>query len=196
VSASAAARTDGLTLTCDTCGHRVTAGSITPGWDVMWSLAVEAGWTGSPQPAGAHRCARCSGATPEPSPAATDDVSARHREWRAPVVGHGRTAVVHLHGELDVLVSGDLRDTLTRAADEYLNLVLDLSDVPLVDSTTVGVLVRVHQAVKAGGGVVCLAAPSRFIVAVLHTMRLGAIFPTFPDWRHAVDWVTAGPETG
>jgi anti-anti-sigma factor len=193
VSARTPAHTEGLTLRCDDCGHRVAAGAITREWDTMWSLALEAGWTGSAQASGVHRCARCSGGLRVPQ-AGAGDPEARRRDWRAPVQGHGQTAVVRLHGELDVLVSGELRETLGRAGDEYRNLVLDLGDVPLVDSTTVGVLVRAHQAAKAKGGVICLAAPSRFIVAVLHTMRLGTLFPTFPDSRHAVEWADTRPE--
>lgn len=97
------------------------------------------------------------------------------------VLPDGDTVVLVLRGDLDLLVEEPLRQVLTDACDQHRNVLLDLGDVRLIDSTGLGLLVRAHQAVKRNDGVVCLVAPSRFIQAVLHTMRLDPVFPIFQD---------------
>ncbi|MDI5943965.1 STAS domain-containing protein, partial [Micromonospora sp. DH15] len=49
-----------------------------------------------------------------------------------------------------------------------------------------GLLVRAHQEARQRGVVLCLAAPSRFVRTVLHTMRLDGLFPTFADQQEAL----------
>jgi anti-anti-sigma factor len=112
-------------------------------------------------------------------------------QWRAEVSGAGERATIVLHGDLDLLVATRLRETLSDAGEAYRYLLLDLSDVRLVDSTGLGLLVRAHQAAKRKGGVVCLIAPSPFIQTVLFTMRLHPIFPIFADLGAAETWLSA-----
>jgi anti-sigma B factor antagonist len=65
--------------------------------------------------------------------------------------------------------------------------------VRLIDSTALGLLVRAHQDAKRYGRFVCLVAPSRFVITVLHTMRLRAVFPDFPDLGQTREWLAALP---
>jgi anti-anti-sigma factor len=111
-------------------------------------------------------------------------------QWRAEVSRFGERATVALHGDLDLLVATSLRQTLNDVCEECRHLLLDLTDVRLIDSTGLGLLVRTHQAVKRKGGVVCLVAPSAFIQTVLFTMRLHPIFPIFPDLKAAEAWLS------
>lgn len=179
---------ENLTLICDECGRRLAGISSTlRNWDVVWALVSKHGWTGSPLAIGPHRCPDCAGGVP---PAASERVP--RPVWHASVRTVGAASVVELHGDLDVLVADRLREVLEQACAAHPNVVLDLTNVRLIDSTALGVLVRAHQTVKPKGGHVCLAAPSRFIIASLGTMRLLPIFPVFASNEQAADWIAAG----
>jgi anti-sigma B factor antagonist len=109
--------------------------------------------------------------------------------WRADLDSVNETAILRLHGDLDLLVEPQLRQALTDACADYRHVLLDLSNVRLIDSTGLGLLVRAHQSAKRKDGVVCLLSPSRFILTVLHTMRLHPVFPVFPDATMAINWL-------
>lgn len=101
----------------------------------------------------------------------------------------GDTLVVDLEGDLDIQVAASMRKWLTAACEAKRNLVLDMTAVKFVDSTGLGVMVRAHQAAKRNGGQVVLAAPSRFLLTILQTMRLEPVFPTFATADLAVTWL-------
>jgi anti-sigma B factor antagonist len=42
-------------------------------------------------------------------------------------------------------------------------------------------LVRAYNEAKSHGGTLSLAAPSRYVVTVLHTMKLHQVFPLYED---------------
>jgi anti-sigma B factor antagonist len=192
VTAFAGALQESLTLMCDECGDSfVGISSGIRNWDAVWALVTEQGWTGSPLAIGPHRCPRCRVPEPAPEIEAHAPVHGPRERWRAPRRVVGDAVVLELHGDLDMLVADEVRDTLRHAGDGHRHLVLDLNDVPMIDSTVLGLLVRAHQSAKQRGGVVCLVAPSRFILTVLHTMRLERVFPVFADTAQAVDQLTA-----
>lgn len=69
----------------------------------------------------------------------------------------GRT-ILHLVGEIDVATAPKLRDELSRAiSDDAHDLIIDLSDVPFLDSTGLGVLVGRLKAVRLLDGDLVLA---------------------------------------
>jgi anti-anti-sigma regulatory factor len=84
--------------------------------------------------------------------------------------------------------------SLTAAAGPGGHVVLDLTAVPGLDHDGLAQLVRTRQEVRRHGGQLCLAAPSRVVLTVLHTMRLEAAFPTFADPAAARAWLAAGAE--
>jgi anti-sigma B factor antagonist len=100
----------------------------------------------------------------------------------------GEAAVVKLTGDLD-LSATDLRSALSDACEQGVHVILDLSEVTLIDSASLGALVRAHQYTKRNGRALCLVAPSRFIVTVLHTMRLLRIFPILGTVEQARAWL-------
>jgi anti-anti-sigma factor len=99
--------------------------------------------------------------------------------------------VVRLQGQLDILYAHELRDVLVDAGTRHRNVVLDMRDVRLLDSTGLGQLVRARQAAERRGGRLCLAAPSAFILTVLDTMRLAPEFEIFPTAAEALRWLAA-----
>jgi anti-anti-sigma factor len=82
-----------------------------------------------------------------------------------------------------------LRDVLLDAGGRHRNVVLDMRDVRLLDSTGMGQLVQAKNLAEGRGGRLCLVAPSTFIVTVLETMRLAAEFPIFPVAADALAWL-------
>lgn len=69
----------------------------------------------------------------------------------------GRT-ILHLVGEIDVSTAPRVRDELSRViADGSHDLIVDLSDVPFLDSTGLGVLVGRLKAVRLVDGDLVLA---------------------------------------
>jgi anti-sigma B factor antagonist len=96
-------------------------------------------------------------------------------------------AVVRPHGDLTDAFADRIRETLFEVADEHLHLVVDLQAVRIIEPDALSLLVRTRQRVKESGGLLVLAAPSRFVLTVLHTMRLEVAFPTCPDTPAALD---------
>ncbi|NMO54290.1 STAS domain-containing protein [Actinoplanes sp. TBRC 11911] len=87
-----------------------------------------------------------------------------------------------------------LRDVLALAGTSR-HLVLDLTGVPTLDPEGLGLLVRARQQLRQDGrGWLCLAAPSRFVLTVLHIMRLETAFPVFADRFAAVTWLRSGTD--
>lgn len=157
-----------MTLICDTCGDTVTATAcVLPDAEVVWTLVSEHGWTGSPFATGPHRCPRC---TP------------------LPTAGKAAAGLHHLGiddlDEIDdpVPVTAEpgtdaLRAALAEAEEHDGWVTVDLSAVAHIDSVGLGLLVRARQEARQRGLVLCLGDPSRFVLTVLHTMRLQAAFP-------------------
>lgn len=74
----------------------------------------------------------------------------------------------------DLLASGDNR------------IVLDLSEVPMIDSSGIGVLVRYLTQTKLNGGSLKLVNPSEFAVKTLRVVGVLKLFEVFTDQGQAV----------
>jgi anti-anti-sigma factor len=166
-----------VSVVCDGCGRGVGAlTTTTSAWATAWRLLTSRGWNGTPGTGGPHRCAGCTAKLELRRP----DVP---EPFRLPVHLYtvGEVTAVRPVGDLDAAVADDLRDLMHHLAESVTLLVLDLTAVHLIDSIVLGILVRAHQTVKRRGGLLYLAAPSRFVRAVLHTTSLERIFPAFDD---------------
>ncbi len=156
-----------MTLICDGCGETaVSTAVVLPDAEVVWTLVSEHGWSGSPFATGPHRCPRCTplpvtGRSAGPTSLGVDDLDD---------VGAPTSRV----GAPD---TDRLRVALTKATEHDGQVVVDLSAVEHIDSVGLGLLVRARQEARQRGTELCLYAPSRFVLTVLHTMRLDAAFP-------------------
>jgi anti-sigma B factor antagonist len=101
-------------------------------------------------------------------------------------------AVVHVHADIDSDIAAPLRQTLADAVDRYGHVVLDLTGATTVDPAGLAALVRAHQRARRREGTVCVVSPSRFVVTVLHTMRVDSLFPVFDDCPSALKWLRDG----
>ncbi|MCG5461924.1 STAS domain-containing protein [Micromonospora sp. NPDC053740] len=180
-----------MTLICDTCGDTVKATAcVLPDAEVVWTLVSEQGWSGSPFATGPHRCPHCSLL---PLPGGGHASCVDHGPGGILGIDHlDDVTVVAAAGDVDLDTGDTLRTALRHAADMGGHVVVDLSRVHLIDSTGLGHLVRAHREARDRGATLCLAAPSRFIRTVLHTMRLDGAFPIFDSPEEALAQLSKG----
>jgi anti-sigma B factor antagonist len=80
-----------------------------------------------------------------------------------------------------------LRQTLDDLLDSGANrFVLDLGEVPMIDSSGIGLLVRYLTTAKQRGGTVKLLNPSKFAVQTLKMIGLLNLFEVFQDQGEAL----------
>jgi anti-sigma B factor antagonist len=96
--------------------------------------------------------------------------------------------LLKLKGRLSM---GPALDRFNGAMVELLNqgqnrIVLDLEEVPSIDSSGIGMLVRHLTAAKQTGGAIRLLKPSKFTVQTLKMVGLLNLFTTFEDSQEAV----------
>jgi len=96
--------------------------------------------------------------------------------------------VVQLRGPLRMGEAVDrFRQTLDEAATSGDNkVVLDLSEMPSIDSSGIGVLVKAMASAKQRGGALKLINPSKFAVQTLRLVGVLNLFEIFQDEETAV----------
>jgi anti-sigma B factor antagonist len=100
----------------------------------------------------------------------------------------GQVKLVKLRGKLNL---GDSVDRFRNTLDDLMGsgdtrIVLDLSDVPWIDSSGIGLLVKTLTSAKQRGGSVKLLNPSKFTVQTLKMICLLELFEVFDDQEKAV----------
>ena len=89
----------------------------------------------------------------------------------------GGVPVVHLQGEIDLHTCPDLRTALGSLMDRgYYRLVLDLADVPYLDSAALGVLVDAVRRARENNGGIYLVKVATFVQRAFEITRLIKIF--------------------
>lgn len=94
------------------------------------------------------------------------------------VIPHGTATLVRLRGSLKL--GGGVED-LTKTFDLLFQqgqkkFVLSMAEVPMMDSSAIGLLVRTHtHCVKQGGGVT-IVQPSKFVVQTLQLVGVLRLF--------------------
>ncbi len=97
--------------------------------------------------------------------------------------------VIQLRGQLRM---GDAVDAFRTAIDEAVatggtKLVVSLAEVPSIDSSGIGLLVKALASTKQRGGTLKLVSPSKFVVQVLRLVGVLNLFEVFDDENAAVD---------
>lgn len=81
-----------------------------------------------------------------------------------------------------------LRDTLDDLIGNGSNrIVLDLADVSMIDSSGIGLVVKMHTNAKQQGGSLKLLNPSKFATQTFKMIGLLNLFEIFTDQDLAVD---------
>lgn len=103
----------------------------------------------------------------------------------------GVRTVVHVTGEIDVYTAPVLREELATLVDGgHVDLVVDLTGVPFMDSTGLGVLVGALKKVKTHGGELRLVIDQEKVLKVFRITALTQVFPIFATVAEALTAVT------
>ncbi|WP_067706925.1 STAS domain-containing protein [Actinoplanes awajinensis] len=173
-----------ITLICDTCGSTANATDLLRDEDVVWPAVNDLGWSGSPFAIGTHRCPECADEAPGVEPLSLPDTTGASYDLRN--IDELGTTVMTPLADLGQQMADTLRPALMSATAAGRHVVVDLHSVELIDPAGLGLLVRAHREARQHAGALFLAAPSRFVRTVLHTMRLDGVFPIFPDLATAL----------
>jgi anti-sigma B factor antagonist len=100
----------------------------------------------------------------------------------------GQVKVIKLRGKLSL---GDAVDRLRADLYELMNngntrIVLDLSEVPMIDSSGIGLMVKSLTSAKQLGGSVKLLNLSKFPLQTLKMIGLLSLFDVFEDQQQAI----------
>jgi anti-sigma B factor antagonist len=108
------------------------------------------------------------------------DISVRRR---------AETQVIQLRGQLRL---GAAVDQLRKIIEESVangdtRIVINLAEVPMIDSSGIGLLVRFLASTKQRGGSLKLVQPSKFAVQTLRLVGVLNLFEIFEDDEAAVE---------
>lgn len=97
--------------------------------------------------------------------------------------------LIQLRGQLRL---GEAVDELRKTIDEALaggdaRFVVNLAEVPMIDSSGIGILVRYLASTKQRGGSLKLVKPSTFAVKTLRLVGVLNLFEVFEDDEAAVE---------
>ena len=100
----------------------------------------------------------------------------------------GDAIVAVIAGEIDLHNSPDLRGDLLRFVEEQKppKLVLNLAQVPYMDSSAIAVLVEILQKMRKTGGKVWLTNLQPRVQGLIEIARLGTIFAIARDESEAL----------
>ncbi|MEW9530445.1 STAS domain-containing protein [Microbispora sp. NPDC049125] len=117
--------------------------------------------------------------------------------WTVQTSSDTRWTVVGLRGELDLHSVRRLREPLLALVEAHGPwLAFDLSELRFIDTTGVGLLVRLVHYVRGSGGDLALIGPTGQVLRILRWTNLARLFPVFdsvadaladtrpPDERH------------
>ncbi|MGI4789579.1 MAG: STAS domain-containing protein [Janthinobacterium lividum] len=91
-------------------------------------------------------------------------------------------AIVRLKGEIDLHTCSILRDTLRELIEQkYYQIVINLAEVPYLDSAALGVLVDAVRRVREHEGGISLVSTTPFVRRAFEITRLVKIFQLFED---------------
>ena len=102
---------------------------------------------------------------------------------------HQEVQVIHLHGDLKI---GEPVDSFRQTVEELFGngdsrIVVTLADVPMIDSSGIGALVRSQTSAKQQGGAIKLVNPSKLVVQTLKFVGLLNVFEVHPDDTAAIN---------
>lgn len=99
----------------------------------------------------------------------------------------GSTLFATVRGEIDLQSSPDLRTALLGAMTKHrlTKVVLNLAQVPYMDSSAIAVLVEALRKLRAGGGKMCLTNLQPRVRSLLEIARLDTFFILAKDEEEA-----------
>jgi anti-anti-sigma factor len=90
----------------------------------------------------------------------------------------GSTTVVAASGTLDIATADEFETAVQDALTKGTDVVVDLSDLNLCDSTGLGAMVRLHRRAQAADASLILRRPQRAVAEVLAMTGIDKVIPT------------------
>jgi anti-anti-sigma factor len=99
----------------------------------------------------------------------------------------GAVTVLDLRGKATLGVpDATLRRTVEDVAQPNAKILVNLAEVPYMDSAGLGGLVVCHKLASAAGAEIKLLNPAKRVYDLLHVVKLNAIFECFTDEAAAI----------
>lgn len=99
----------------------------------------------------------------------------------------GAIAVVGVSGDVEAATAPALRDSLdTLLGDGYQQFIIDLDNVPFMDSSGLATLVQLFKRVRIGNGDVRLCSIQPPVQRIFELTRLDRVFDIFPGRSEAL----------
>ena len=101
----------------------------------------------------------------------------------------GDVAVIHVSGKLMGGPDADVfKETIRNLLDEgYKNVVVNMSQVPFINSTGLGILISAYTTLRKEDGILKLTNVTERIDSLLMITKLGTIFETYSSEDKAVE---------
>ena len=95
--------------------------------------------------------------------------------------------VLHLRGEIDLHTCGGFRDKLREVIEKSnYTILIDLTEVPYLDSAALGVLVDAERRVREHDGRIGLVGATPFVRRAFEITRLVRVFKLYDDVASAI----------
>ena len=103
------------------------------------------------------------------------------------MAAHPSSRVFTVTGAVDLHVSPELRASLRAVIDDEKpkRLIVDLSQVPYIDSSGIAVLIGAMQSLEHEGGVFRIAGAQEGVRMIFESAKLDQYFRLFPDVKSA-----------
>jgi anti-sigma B factor antagonist len=106
----------------------------------------------------------------------------------------GKTTIIRVEGKLTL---GETVEQFRARWSDALatgtqNIVLDLAEVPAIDSSGIGALVRCHAAVRGNGGKLKVVGAGEIVRHSFHVTHLDQVLDLHPDEESAMGALAAG----
>lgn len=99
----------------------------------------------------------------------------------------GAHCLLEITGEIDLATSPSLRERLRDVLDQSPTaVVVDLDEVPFLDSTGLGVLIAAYKRAAAVDVPLCLARPQRIVANALALVRIDTVIPVYATVQEAI----------
>jgi anti-sigma B factor antagonist len=100
--------------------------------------------------------------------------------------------VIRLSGPLDVSQAMQLREVLGEQIDgPDARILVDLGDVPLIDSSGIGVMVSAHRRADGAGASFALAGAGATVARVFSMTRTDKLLRVYPDVEQGLEALRA-----
>ena len=104
---------------------------------------------------------------------------------------HDSYTTLHLKGRLDLNSSAELKEQIKdHLNNNFINLILDLSDVDFINSSGLGTLVSILKNVRIVNGKMVLCNLAQYVQEIFEITQLSHIFDIYPTEQEAAASLT------